>query len=79
MGRTNRVWCVLCCDALSVEEESASLHVFTLAVAEGLHQFAKFSLLLDFEEDFIVVVSNFDVQVFWLLWFGTAVVTHFAE
>lgn len=39
----------------------------SLAVAEGIHQFLQLRSPLDLEEDFVVVVSDFDVEVFRLL------------
>lgn len=67
---------------LAVEEESDTLHVLSLAVAERVHELAELGCALDLEEDLVVVVGNFDVQVlllaiFWLLLHRRAVVRHF--
>lgn len=61
---TYRVWVVLWCDALSVEEESHATDVLSLAITECVHQLAEGGCALDLEEDLIVVVGNLDVQMF---------------
>lgn len=49
---------------MTVEKEAHSPEVFALPVAESVHQLLQLCSSLDFEKDFIVVVGDFDVQVF---------------
>lgn len=60
---TYSVWSVAFIDFDAVEEEANGGTVFALALAEGAHQFVQLSGSLDFEEDFIVVVRDLDIEV----------------
>ncbi len=57
----------------TVEEESHSGWRLALTVAEGVHQFLQCRRALDLEENFVVVVGHFDIQVFRLSWGVTLV------
>jgi hypothetical protein len=78
-----RVRVVVWCDTLAIEQKSHARDVFSLAVAESVHELAESCGALDFEEDLVVVVRHLDVQVLalarifgLLLNVGRAVVRH---
>ncbi len=50
-------------DSLPIEQKSAALGALALSVAEGVHQLAELGGTLDLEEDLVVVVGDFDVEV----------------
>lgn len=50
-------------DPRTVEQKSNTLHRFPLAFAEGVHELLQGSGALDLEEDLIIVVGDFDVEV----------------
>jgi hypothetical protein len=50
-------------DLDSIDEESDSLGVFALTVAESLHELVEFGGSLDLEEDFVVAIGDLDVEV----------------
>ena len=52
---------------MSVEEEATALDRFALPLAESIHELLELRGALDLEEDFIVVVRHFDIDVAWLL------------
>lgn len=47
----------------AIEEESDGVWCLALSFTESIHQFLQLGRTLDLEEDFIVVISNLDVQV----------------
>lgn len=57
------VWVVCGLDSLSIEQETNALDILSLPVAKRIHEFLKLCRSLDFEEDFVVVVRDLDVQV----------------
>lgn len=62
-SRTHIVWRVVAAHSCAVEEESHSLQLLALTLAEGSHQLIEAGRLLDLEEDFVVAVGDFDVEV----------------
>jgi hypothetical protein len=50
-------------DALTVEEEAAAGKTLALFVAKGVHQLAELGGFFDFEEDLVVAVGDFDVEM----------------
>jgi hypothetical protein len=58
-----RVWVVLRCYTLPVEQEAHARDVLALAIAECVHKLAQGCGALDLEEDLVVVVRDLDVQV----------------
>jgi hypothetical protein len=63
VDHTYRIWVVLRSYALAIEEESYTLDVLSLAVAEGVHELSEGGGALDLEEHLVVVIGNLDVQV----------------
>lgn len=49
---------------LPIKQEPTALQRLALALAEGIHQLLQLRCALDLEEDFVVVVRHFDVEVF---------------
>ena len=49
-----------------VKQEAAALEGFALALAESIHELLKLRGALDLEENFVVIVGDFDIQVFGL-------------
>ena len=47
----------------SVEQKADGCHLFTLAVAESVHELRERSRSLDLEEDLIVIVGHFNVEM----------------
>jgi hypothetical protein len=62
-GMTHDLWSVAFVDLDTVEEKANSVAVFALTLAEGAHQLVEFGGSLDFEEDFVVVVRDLDVEM----------------
>jgi len=62
------VWTVFWPNPLPVEQEAYSRKLFPLSVAEGIHQLFQLRRLLDLEEDFVIIIRDFDVQMFG--WWG---------
>jgi hypothetical protein len=60
---TYRVWVVLSGYTLTVKQEADARDVLSLSVAESVHELTESGCALDFEEDFVVVVRDFDVEV----------------
>jgi hypothetical protein len=58
------VWVVLRGHALAVEEEAHARDILALAIAEGVHEFAESRCALDLEKDLVVVIGDFDVEMF---------------
>ena len=52
---------------MSVEEEATALNCLALPLAEGVHELLELSGALYLEEDLVVVVRYFDVDMAWLL------------
>lgn len=48
----------------AVEEESDRVGRFALSLAEGVHQFLQSGCALDLEEHLVVVIGDFDVEMF---------------
>lgn len=72
---TYRVRTISRVDPSPIEQESNILHGLALSFTEGVHEFAELGCALDLEEDFVVVISDLDVQVFGLgllFWVGGA-------
>jgi len=60
---TYRVGRIRGLDALALEEESHRVQRLALAIAEGGHEFLQLRAALDLEEDLVVVVGDFDVEM----------------
>lgn len=60
-GLTYRIGTVGRLNAGAVEQETYRIWCFALAITEGVHELLQRCCTLDFKEDFIVVVCNFDV------------------
>jgi hypothetical protein len=63
MDHTYCIWVVLRSHTLAIEEESYTLDVLSLAIAEGVHELSESGGALDLEEHLVVVIGNLDVQV----------------
>ena len=50
-------------DTVAIEQESRRLHIFSLSFAERPHQFLEFCAPLDLEENLVVAIRYFDVQM----------------
>ena len=50
-------------DPRAVEQEAHGSYLFPLTIAEGVHELGELGRPLDFEEDLVVVVGHFDVEV----------------
>lgn len=48
----------------AIEQEADGVGSFALSVAEGFHELLQLCGALDLEEDLIVVVGDFDVEMF---------------
>ena len=66
---THRFRAVARVDSCSIKQESDALRRFALALTEGIHKLAKLSGTFNFKEDFVVIVCDFDVEMFrfWLI------------
>lgn len=79
---TYRIRAVLISDTLAIEQEPHRSAVLARTFAESVHEFFKLCRAFDFEEYFVVVVCDFDVQVLrllclvWLWVWRAAVVGH---
>jgi len=62
--KTHLIWGIGWLYFLAFEEESGSTWILPLSLAKGLHQLFQLGAPLDLEEDFIVAVGDFDVQMF---------------
>ena len=58
-----RFWTVGGLHTATVKEESDRGGSFALSFAEGIHQLLEGGRPLDLEEDFVVVVGHFDVEM----------------
>ena len=67
-GFTYRIWAVFRADSLAIKQESHCLNLFALSFAESVHQLLQLCRPLDLEEDLVVVIGNFYVQM--LGWWG---------
>ena len=68
MGKTNSIWRIRWLDSATIKEEANGGGVLPLAFAEGVHELLELGGALNLEEDLVVVVGNFDVEVLGLLW-----------
>ena len=66
-SKTHIVWSIWRIHSLPIEEEAAALRCFALPLTERIHKLLKLCCSLDLEEDLVVVVRHFDVDVAWLL------------
>lgn len=57
-------------DPRAVEQEAHGGYLFPLTIAEGVHELGELGRPFDFEEDLVVVVGDFDVE---MLGFGLLV------
>src|SRR5277367_109935 len=64
MKHTYRFWAIFRSYALTVEEETDALGFLALTITKGVHQLLKSSGTLDLEEDLVLIVRNFNVEVF---------------
>ena len=56
-------------NALAIEQESDTLRILATPFAKGIHELLELSRALDLEEDFVVVVCHFDVEMLGVLGF----------
>jgi hypothetical protein len=63
MQKTYSVWAVCRRNPLAIEQESYSAYLLPLPLAEGIHQLLQFCGTFDLEEDFVVAIRHFDVEV----------------
>lgn len=63
---TDRLRCISRVDSCPIKEEADTCHRFALTLAERVHELVESGCALDLEEDFVVVVGDFDVEVFGL-------------
>lgn len=67
-----RIWAISSLYTTAIEEESDRVGSLALSLAEGVHQLLQGGSTFDLEEDLIVVIGNFDVEMFGLasaFWF----------
>lgn len=57
------IWGVVSVDLDAVEEEADGGALFALPLAESAHQLVQLRGLLDLEENFVVAIGDFDVEV----------------
>jgi hypothetical protein len=62
-GRAYSVWGVCFLYALAIEQESHGFHALPLTFAESRHQFLQLCTSLDFEEDLVVIIGYFYVEM----------------
>lgn len=60
---TYLIWCIRGLDSASFEQKSRGTWVFALPFAECLHEFLQLCAPLNLEEDFIISVSYFDIEM----------------
>jgi len=65
---TYRIGAIMILNLLTIEQESDRLPVLALPLAESIHQFLQLGGALDLEEDLIVAVGDFDVEMFRWRW-----------
>jgi hypothetical protein len=63
---THCFWAICRLNTASIEEETDRSGSLALSLAESIHQLLKCSSPLDFEEDLVVVIGDFDVEMFTL-------------
>ena len=78
---THRLWTITGLNTSSIEQKADVGQRLTLTLTECVHKLRELSCALYFEEDFIVIVCHFDVEVlgfgsFLLVW-GLILVSHF--
>ena len=59
-----RIWAIRSLYATAVEQEADRIRGLALPLTEGIHKLLQGCGALDLEEDLIVVVGNFDVEMF---------------
>lgn len=70
---THGVWAITWVDSCTVEEKSNRGGCLSLTLAKGVHELRESGGTLDLEEDLVIVVCDFDVQMLALgLVFGIA-------
>lgn len=62
-GGTYSIGSIFRPDTSAIKQETDGRHLLSLAFTESVHQFLELGRSLYLEEDFIVVVGNFDIQV----------------
>ena len=60
---THRIRTISRVDSCTIEQKSNRRGRFPLALAEGVHELGESGGALNFEEDFVVVVCDLDVEV----------------
>lgn len=60
---TYSLWVICRGHTLAIEQESHTVDVFSLAIAESVHELAKLCGTLDLEEHLVVVVRDLNVEV----------------
>lgn len=60
---TYLIWAIGWLYTTTIEEEADGVWCLALSIAESIHQLFQLGRTLDFEENLIVVVGDFDVQV----------------
>ena len=63
---TYRIGAISRIDPSAVKKKPHSGWCFALTLTKSVHELAEGSGALDLEEDFVVIVGNFDVEVFTL-------------
>lgn len=61
---TYLVWCICCLNSASLEQESRRPRILALSLTKGLHEFFQLGTPLDLEENFVVSIRHFNVQMF---------------
>jgi len=60
---TYSIWAIGRLDTGTIKEESNRLSRFPLALTEGIHELLELGGALDLEEDLVVIVCDFNVEV----------------
>jgi len=63
IGHVQSVWRVTRLNARPIEEKSDSGQLFALPFAESIHQFFQLCRPFDLEEDLVVSIGDFDIEV----------------
>lgn len=63
-GKPYSIRCVSWLDTRAFKQESHSAGTLALAFAKCVHQLFQFGASLDLEEDLVIVVGDFDIEVF---------------